>query len=104
MNTIEIGWIDYSTDHRKKVLSVLHALSEPGAVDELGIGMIRDGFADILFPGTSTLQTRAKYFFIVPYILMELEKENLSAVKLQEKLERTEVELIEILKKIINVV
>jgi hypothetical protein len=29
-------------------------------VDELGIGQIRDGFANLLFPGTSTIQIRAK--------------------------------------------
>ena len=40
------------------------------ALDELGIGLIRDGFSDLFFPGTSTIQTRAKYFFIVPYALI----------------------------------
>ena len=39
--------------------------------DELGIGAIRDAFADYFFPGTSTVQTRAKYFLIVPYVLFE---------------------------------
>ena len=42
-----------------------------GAVDELGIGQVRDAFANHFFPGTSTVQTRAKYFLIVPYILQE---------------------------------
>ena len=52
-------------------------LSQPGTLDELGIAPVRDGFADLFFPGTSTLQTRAKYFLIVPYALkdMELSKE-----------------------------
>ncbi|MFC4559738.1 DUF6361 family protein [Virgibacillus kekensis] len=98
MNALKLGWIDYSSEHRDKVMAVLHALAEPGAVDELGIGLIRDGFADILFPGTSTIQTRAKYFFIVPYLLMELEKDNHSTPKeLIEKLGEAEVDLIEIL-------
>ena len=66
-----LGWIDFSGDERNKVLGVIHSLDEPQAVDELGIGPIRDGFSDCFFPGTSTVQTRAKYFFIVPYILME---------------------------------
>ena len=68
-----IGWVDFSKSDRDMVLSVLHQLTEPGAVDEIGIGAIRDGFSDILFPGIATLQTRAKYLFIVPYICMELE-------------------------------
>lgn len=66
-----LGWIDFSKDERNKVLNVIHLLDEPGAVDELGIGAVRDAFADRFFPGTSTVQTRAKYFLIVPYVLME---------------------------------
>ena len=68
---MQLGWIDFSKDERNKVLSVIHLLDEPGAVDELGIGAIRDAFADYFFPGTSTVQTRAKYFLVVPYILQE---------------------------------
>lgn len=68
---MQLGWVDFSKDERNKVLSVIHLLDEPGAVDELGIGAIRDAFADYFFPGTSTVQTRAKYFLVVPYILQE---------------------------------
>ena len=68
---MSLGWIDFSKSERNKVLNVIHLLDEPGAVDELGIGAIRDSFADYFFPGTSTVQTRAKYFLIVPYVLME---------------------------------
>ncbi len=68
-----LGWIDFSKSERNKVLSVLDLLSEPGTLDELGIAPIRDGFANLFFPGTSTIQTRAKYFFIVPYALKDLE-------------------------------
>ena len=50
---------------------VINLLSEQGAVDELGIGVIRDAFANYFFPGTSTIQTRAKYFLIVLYMLRE---------------------------------
>ena len=53
---------------------MIHLLDEPGAVDELGIGAVRDAFADYFFPGTSTVQTRAKYFLIVPYVLLEAGK------------------------------
>ncbi len=99
MNSIQLGWIDYSSEHRNKVMAVLNALSAPGAVDELGIGQIRDGFANRIFPGTSTIQTRAKYFFIVPYILMELEKEkNLAPKAMMQKLGEMELDLIDPLK------
>lgn len=65
---MQIGWIDFSDKDRKRAIDVLHLLGE-GAVDELGIGVVRDAFADYFFPGTSTIQTRAKYFFLVPYAL-----------------------------------
>src|SRR5699024_7519624 len=81
-------------------MAVLHALSSEGAVDELGIGQVRDRFSDILFPGTSTIQTRAKYFFIIPYLLMEIEKESFdSPNKLINKLWDAELDLIDILLK-----
>lgn len=70
---MQLGWIDFSKTERNKILSVLDLLSEPGTLDELGISPIRDGFANLFFPGTSTIQTRAKYFFLVPYALKELE-------------------------------
>ena len=68
---MQLGWIDFSQEDRKKVLDVINLLQEPGAVDEIGIGLIRDAFANLFFPGTSTVQTIAKYFLIVPYILKE---------------------------------
>ena len=71
---MQIGWIDFSKDERSKVLSVIDMLSEPEAVDELGIGTIRDSFSRILFPGVTSIQTRAKYLVLIPYILLELER------------------------------
>ncbi len=68
-----LGWIDFSKSERNKVLNVLDLLSESGTLDELGVAPIRDGFSDIFFPGTSTIQTRAKYFMIVPYALKDME-------------------------------
>lgn len=97
---MQIGWIDFSKEQRNKVLSVLKLLSEPGAVDELGIGIIRDGFADIFFPGTSTIQTRAKYLFVVPYIMLELEKiQGLKPYEFLSLLDKKETDLIKILNK-----
>lgn len=98
--SLQIGWIDYGSRDRNKILSILSLLSAPEAVDELGIGVVRDGFADLLFPGTSTLQTRAKYFLLVPYIMMELERENILNPKVfLDRLSNEEIALISILKK-----
>ena len=67
--TSSLGWIDFSSEHRDRVRSVLDLMAEKGVVDELGIGFIRDTFADLIFPGLSTIQTRAKYFLIIPRLL-----------------------------------
>jgi hypothetical protein len=64
----KIGWVDFSSLERDRVSQVLSILQEKGTLDELGIGQIRDAFADKLFPGISTIQTRAKYFVTLPYI------------------------------------
>jgi len=69
-----IGWVDFSSEHREKVKSVIDLLSTPGVIDELGIGVIRDSFSDTLFPGISTIQTRAKYFLTVPRIFKDYER------------------------------
>lgn len=68
---MQLGWIDFSKEDRQKVFDVMNLLQEQGAVDELGIGIVRDAFANYFFPGTSTIQTRAKYFLIVSYLLKE---------------------------------
>ena len=70
---MELGWIDFSKSERDKIRSVLELLGNQGVLDELGIAQIRDGFANLFFPGTTTIQTRAKYFLIVPYALKDLE-------------------------------
>ncbi len=66
-----VGWIDFSSEHRKKVCDVLSVLGGRGVMDELGIGVIRDTFSDAMFPGISTLHTRPKYFFILSRIIRE---------------------------------
>jgi hypothetical protein len=75
---MKLGWIDFSKEERNKVMNVLELLSEDGTLDELGIAPVRDGFASLFFPGTSTIQTRAKYFLIVPYALEDLSRSGLA--------------------------
>ena len=61
-----LSWLDSSEQERRTVLELVSALNEPGTLDELGIGIIRDTIANALFPGTSTIQTRARYFLFIP--------------------------------------
>lgn len=60
------GWLDTDNEQRRKMLEVVDLFKEEGTVDELGIGSIRDAFADALFPGTSVLQTRLRYVLFIP--------------------------------------
>lgn len=65
-----IGWIDFSAEDRALALQILNQGIQP--LDELGVGAIRDTFSDLLFPGLTTQQTRAKYFCLIPRLLQEL--------------------------------
>ncbi len=73
---MQIGWIDFSRDERNRIMKTLSLLDTSDTVDELGIGTIRDAYSDILFPGISTLQSRAKYFVLIPYIFDLAEKQS----------------------------
>jgi hypothetical protein len=71
---MSVGWIDFSSEHRDKVRTVIDLLKQQGVVDELGIGVVRDAFADRLFPGVSTIQTRAKYFILTALLIRDYEQ------------------------------
>ncbi len=65
------GWLDQDDAQRKAMLSVVELFKDEGTVDELGIGSVRDFFADSLFPGTSVLLTRARYLVMIPWLLRD---------------------------------
>jgi hypothetical protein len=67
-------WLDYSERERRKMLDVVDLFREHDTRAELGVGSVRDAFADMLFPGTSTIMTRARYFLIVAWTYQRLEK------------------------------
>ena len=77
-STSTLSWLDSSEQERRTVLELVSALNEPGTLDELGIGSIRDTIADTLFPGTSTIQTRARYFLFIPWIMQIVEASSTS--------------------------
>ena len=73
MTTSAFAWLDYSDGERRRMFEVIDLFREKGTVDELGMGRIRDAFADRLFPGTSTLQSRTRYWLFVPWLYLQLE-------------------------------
>lgn len=88
------SWLDYSEQHRKQMLDVVDLFREQETRDELGIGTVRDAFADMLFPGTSTIQTRARYFLFVPWIYLQLEGKRVPSDQVRTKARKAEVALI----------
>jgi len=69
---MRLGWVDFSKDDKKRALDLLDSIYESGTLDELGLAPIRDGFSNLFFQGITTIQTKAKYFLIVPYALKEI--------------------------------
>ena len=91
--TSSIGWIDFSDNDRQKVLKVIELLKGEGTVDEFGIGVIRNSLSDAMFPGITTIMTRAKYYFIVPRILNDFITEKPAKISAKEYLRRKENEV-----------
>jgi hypothetical protein len=93
----EFIWLDYSEKDRRKMLDVVDLFKEHDTRDELGIGSVRDSFADQLFPGTSTIMTRAKYFLLVAWTYERLEKQRISSAQFPSRARRAEIDLIEVI-------
>jgi hypothetical protein len=92
-------WLDYSERDRRKMLDVVDAFRERDTRDELGVGSVRDAFADVLFPGTSTIMTRARYFLLVPWTYLRLEKQSVSSAQIAARARRAETDLVEIIER-----
>jgi hypothetical protein len=88
-------WLDYSERERRKMLDVIDLFREHDTRDELGIGSVRDAFADMLFPGTSTIMTRARYFLLVPWTYLKLEKSHVKSGEITARARRAELDLVE---------
>lgn len=66
-----LGWIHFSNTTRKQVLKVIDLLGEKGSIDELGIGVVRNAFSNEMFSGISTIMTRARYYYTIPYLIID---------------------------------
>lgn len=81
------------------MLDTIGHFAERDVLDELGIGGIRDALAEIMFPGTSTIQTRARYFLFIPWIYQELERKRAPSAHITQRARAAEMQLTEQLKK-----
>jgi len=89
-----LSWLDFSEAERRKMIEIVTLFNERDTRDELGLAIIRDGFADLFFPGTTTLQTRARYFFFVPWLYRQFETMDIPSSKIYSRLKQTEISLI----------
>ena len=92
-----ISWLDFSDAERRRALQIVELLAQPETRDELGLGAIRDAFAEALFPGTSTVQRRARYFLLIPWTFREIERRHWGSLGALERARREELRLIEFL-------
>lgn len=88
------AWLDYSEAERRRMNEVIGLFRDQGILDELGVGSVRDAFADLLYPGTSTIQTRARYFLFVPWIYLGIERERIPSVQAAERARADQIRLI----------
>jgi hypothetical protein len=89
------AWIDSSEKQRRQMLEAIDLFREKDTRDELGIAGIRDCFADMLFPGTGALQTRARYFLFVAWMYLEFEARGVSSAEVARKGRAFEIKLID---------
>ena len=71
---MQLGWVDYSRQERETIKELLEILKDSSSVDELGVGIVRDSISDLLYPGTSVLHTRAKYYILIPALFKKAMK------------------------------
>lgn len=92
------GWLDVDEAASERAATLIKAFEESSTLDPVGLGPVRDAFSDLLFPGTSTIQTRLRYFLFIPWICRELERDGTSPAEFRSKLKDREARLIDCLK------
>lgn len=75
---MQMGWVDYSREERETIKELLKILGDSSSLDELGVGIVRDVISDLLYPGTSVLHTRAKYYILIPELFKKAMKSGLT--------------------------
>ncbi|MDO5759176.1 MAG: DUF6361 family protein, partial [Rhodobacterales bacterium] len=91
-----ISWVDFDPEARQKARELLALSKSPNARDELGLATLRDGISDALFPATSTIHTKLRYMFFIPWLAQIAHQENR---RVSNHFETLEYDLIKALKK-----
>ena len=94
-----IAWLDSSREEQRRMREVINLFTQTESRDELGIGQVRDSFSDRLFPGTSTLHTRARYLLLIPWCFRSAARLATSGEDLERRASENERRLIVALNK-----
>jgi hypothetical protein len=89
-----LSWLDHDPAERDRMHRLLAQYDEHETRDELGLGSLRDAIADMLFPGTSTIQTRLRYMLFVPWMYREFEQRGVPSRSIASEGRSVEVGLI----------
>ena len=88
-----LSWLDYDNDAYQRAQRILALFKERDNRDELGLGPIRDAIAEILFPGTSTIQTRLRYMLFIPWVYTLLEAKGVPSHKIRDRARSVQLRL-----------
>ncbi len=91
-----ISWVDFDPEARQQAQELLALSKSPNARDELGLATLRDGISDALFPATSTIHTKLRYMFFIPWLAQIADQESKGVRK---NFRTLEYDLIKALKK-----
>ena len=91
--TSSLTWLDYSESDRRRALDVIDLFRETETVDELGLATIGNSYSDLFFPGTSTIQTRACYFLLVPWTFRRLERLKIASSQVMARARKEELRI-----------
>jgi hypothetical protein len=92
------GWLDLDPAASERVATLMRALDEPGTLDPIGLGAVRDAFSAMLAPGTSTIQTRLRYFIFLPWICQGIQRDDVPPARFIGRLRDDESRLIDCLR------
>ena len=89
----KISWLDFSETERRKMIEVISLFKQHDTRDEMGLAQIRDGFAEMFFPGTTTIQTRARYFLFIPWLYRYLEERKVPSTRISDRMRQSEMQV-----------
>lgn len=61
---MQFGWIDFSKEDKKNAINIINLMKEKGVLDELGLGAIRQAFANYFFRELQQSRQEQNIFYL----------------------------------------